>query len=107
MPPRGPTKLSNDARALLRPRGAARAGWASEPLDTFRDPTDRRAGSGWWSLQPVRAVKPPEVGPPDGPLNEIDYFLLQNLDRAGRAPAPPADPRTLIRRLYFDLIGLP
>ena len=41
------------------------------------------------------------------PINEIDYFVAQRLEKAGLAPALPAEPQTLIRRLYFDLIGLP
>jgi hypothetical protein len=107
MPPRGRTKLGNDERALLRQWVAAGARWAADPIDVFRYTSDRRAGYDWWSLQPLRAVKPPEARHSDWPVNEIDYFILQRLERAGLAPAAPAEPRTLIRRLYFDLIGLP
>ena len=39
--------------------------------------------------------------------NPVDAFVLRNLQSAGLEPAPPADRRTLIRRVYFDLIGLP
>src|SRR5262249_54717076 len=60
----------------------------------------------WWSLQPLRAVKRPETNT-NWPINEIDYFVAQRLEKAGLAPAPTAQPRTLIRRLYFDVIGLP
>src|SRR5205823_11161456 len=37
----------------------------------------------------------------------VDAFVLSRLERQGMAPNPEADRRTLIRRLYFDLLGLP
>jgi cytochrome c553 len=39
--------------------------------------------------------------------NPIDYFVAARLQQSGLAPSPPADRRTLLRRLYFDLLGLP
>src|SRR5262245_35685934 len=66
-------------------------------------------GEVWWSLRPV--VKPPlpEVSGAhaDWPRNPIDRFILAQLRQKGLAPAPPADRRTLLRRVTFDLIGLP
>jgi hypothetical protein len=59
---------------------------------------------GHWSFEPVRAVeKKPEA--PRG--NEVDWLISQKLLAAGVAPAPLADKRTLLRRLSFDLTGLP
>jgi hypothetical protein len=55
-----------------------------------------------WAFQPV---KRPEV--PPGAANPIDAFVLQKLSEKGLTLSPPAEPRTLIRRIYFDLIGLP
>jgi hypothetical protein len=105
MPPKGRVKLGKDERALLRHWVAAGAGWVSDPIDVFRYTSDRRAGYDWWSLQPLHMVRLPEMDP--STKNEIDYFILQRLEKSGLSPAPPAEPRTLIRRLYFDLLGLP
>lgn len=49
----------------------------------------------------------PAVSLADWPRNPIDHFVLAELDEQGLSPAPDADRRTLIRRLYFDLLGLP
>ena len=64
-------------------------------------------GYDWWSLQPVRPPPPGRAGRQLGPRNGIDRFILARLEDEGPAPAPEADRRTLIRRLTFDLIGLP
>jgi mono/diheme cytochrome c family protein len=55
-----------------------------------------------WAFQPV---KKPNV--PATTANPIDHFVRAKLAKAGATPAPQADPRTLIRRATFDLIGLP
>jgi mono/diheme cytochrome c family protein len=56
-----------------------------------------------WSFQPVR--RPPV--PANGKSNPIDAFLFAKLDEKGLAFSPPADAATLIRRMSFDVIGLP
>jgi hypothetical protein len=61
----------------------------------------------WWAFQPVRAVTPPAVKDTAWPRSEIDRFILARLEARGIPPAPPADRRTLIRRVTFDLTGLP
>ncbi len=60
-----------------------------------------------WAFQPIREISPPSVKHSKWPKTEIDRFILARLEAAGRAPAVAADPRTLIRRMSFDLIGLP
>jgi hypothetical protein len=57
-----------------------------------------------WSFQ---QVKRPAVPARPGVANPVDAFLLAKFDPAGLTFAPPADKRTLLRRVYFDLIGLP
>ena len=61
----------------------------------------------FWAFQPLRAKPLPTVEDQNWPKNEIDRFLLAAMEEQGVAPAPPADNRTLIRRVTFDLTGLP
>ncbi len=63
-----------------------------------------------WSFVPRSNPQPPVFGDPTDSAwvaNEIDAFVLARLREAGLRPAPPADRATLIRRLSFDLAGLP
>jgi hypothetical protein len=60
-----------------------------------------------WAWQPVRAGDPPAVKNGAWPRSPVDPFILAQLEARGLAPAPAADRRTLLRRLSFDLIGLP
>ena len=62
---------------------------------------------GLWSFQPVRNSTPPDVQNYLWPRDSLDRFVLSRIEDAGLAPSPDADPQTLVRRLYFDLIGLP
>lgn len=60
-----------------------------------------------WAYQPVVKPEPPKVKNEAWAQSPIDRFVLTKLEQAGLEPNPQADRRTLIRRLYFDLIGLP
>ena len=60
-----------------------------------------------WAWQPVRSSSPPTVRNQQWPRGAIDTFLLARLEENGLEPAPPVDRNTLIRRLSFDLRGLP
>ncbi len=60
-----------------------------------------------WSFLPLRESPTPSVRNKQWPQSRMDQFLLAKQEKAGLKPAPPADPRALIRRLYFDLTGLP
>lgn len=60
-----------------------------------------------WSLQPVVDPPVPKVMDTTWPLDSIDHFTLARMEAADLRPTQPASPRHLIRRLSFDLIGLP
>jgi len=66
----------------------------------------------FWAFRPVVRPEPPPIPPATGaarPLahNAIDRFILARLAADGIEPVPEADRRTLIRRVFFDLVGLP
>jgi hypothetical protein len=60
-----------------------------------------------WAWQPLRCAPPPAVKNEAWVRRPLDRFLLARLEERGLEPAPAVDPRTLIRRLSFDLVGLP
>jgi cytochrome c553 len=65
------------------------------------------ADRAWWAFKPISRPTPPRVRHGDRVANSIDAFVLAKLEEKGLEPNPLADKRTLIRRAYFDLIGLP
>jgi hypothetical protein len=75
--------------------------------DATATTTGKRAGLDWWSLQPPREHALPAVRDASWAINPIDRFVLAKLESAGLRPSPEADRRTLIRRVTFDLTGLP
>ena len=64
-------------------------------------------GRAFWSFKPITNPKSPKVAQGDWVKNTIDAFVLARLEQQGLAPAPRADKRTLLRRVTFDLTGLP
>jgi len=67
-------------------------------------------GAPWqkhWAFESPAAAEPPDVRDRAWVRNPIDAFILATLEKRGLAPAAPADPRALIRRLYYELTGLP
>ncbi|MHC4875054.1 MAG: PSD1 and planctomycete cytochrome C domain-containing protein [Planctomycetota bacterium] len=60
-----------------------------------------------WAFQPIERVSPPEVVRADWSVTPIDRFVLARQEAAGLQPSPSADRATLLRRVYFALIGLP
>lgn len=77
---------------------------ARSPQVGFTD-DDRR----WWAIQPLASPGVPEISGTHShwPRNDVDRFLLSAMQKAGLSPAPEADRATLIRRVTFDLTGLP
>lgn len=105
MPPENP--LGNDEKKVLQKWIADGAKWGSVAIDRYRYTTATRAGYDWWSLQPLGAVTPPKVEDSHWPLTEIDQFVLKRLRENQLGPSRPAAPRILVRRLFYDLVGLP
>jgi hypothetical protein len=107
MPPGGklPDRVIADFETWIS-RGAAdpRAG---EPATPAAKPMDVEAAKRFWAFQPPRTHAPPPVRDAAWPRKMIDHFLLARLERAGLGPSAPADRRTWLRRVSFDLIGLP
>jgi hypothetical protein len=85
-----PDEAGSTAKLTLRPRGKI-------------TDEDRQ----WWAFQPVRKPSLPPDSTNGWAQNPIDRFIHDRLRREGLTPAPAADPRAFIRRVTFDLIGLP
>lgn len=71
-----------------------------------KDPFSARQRS-FWSFQKMKRTDPPTVEHRDWARNPVDAFILARLESKGLTPNPPADKVTLLRRVSFDLIGLP
>ncbi|MEX2285432.1 MAG: DUF1549 domain-containing protein, partial [Planctomycetaceae bacterium] len=61
----------------------------------------------FWAYRPLSRVAPPAVKNPDACLSPVDNFVESKLEERNLEPNPQTDRRHLIRRAYFDLIGLP
>ena len=68
---------------------------------------DLEAGRQFWAFRKIQATNPPAIQNKQWPVDDIDHFILAKLEAKGLRPNDPADPETLIRRVYFDLTGLP
>ncbi len=61
----------------------------------------------YWAFRPLQNVTPPAVADADWPRGAVDRFILATLESSNLPPAPDADPRALVRRVHYDLTGLP
>ncbi len=108
MPPSG--RLADDEierlEAWIR-MGAPDPRSEQAPAVVREDPAQPASGEGWWSLRPVGHTRVPVVDDSSWVRNDIDRFVLARLESAGLAPSPQADRLTLLRRITFDLTGLP
>ncbi|MEJ6572844.1 MAG: PSD1 and planctomycete cytochrome C domain-containing protein [Akkermansiaceae bacterium] len=89
-PPKSHKKITKKEAELLRQ-------WIAEGAE-YKDP--------WTYLDPVKSPTP-TVKNASWPSNWVDHFILARLETKGLSPSPDADPVTLVRRLHFDLVGLP
>ena len=97
--PKGAKKLSADEIAAIKIWIAAGAHW---PAGFVFDPAKP-----WWSLAPLMRQPIPRVNNAAWPRTPVDAFILKSLEDKSLSSAGEADRRTLIRRLSFDLHGLP
>lgn len=72
-----------------------------------KEQIDIAAGKQFWSFQPLTDPQPPTIKNTAWAKTEIDPFILDRLEAKQLAPNPQASRRTLIRRAYYDLWGLP
>jgi hypothetical protein len=99
--------VSEDPHERMPPGDSSRA-LTAEQVETVRRWIEQGAAyEDHWAFQPPQRPPLPEVRDPAWPRNEIDYFVLAQLERMGIAPSREADRATLIRRLSLDLLGLP
>lgn len=109
MPPKG--KLSAKDIQTLERWVKMGAPWTQEAAPTARnvrpefDLSQRR--NDHWVWQPIQSPAIPIVADEAWPRDSLDQFVLANLEAAGLQPAEDADRLAIMRRLYFDLIGLP
>ncbi|MDB5311449.1 MAG: Planctomycete cytochrome [Gemmataceae bacterium] len=109
MPPKG--KLAAEDVAVLTAWVKGGAPWPEGGSATQGGPAAKfdiaARAKAHWSFQPVKRPAVPDLRGHPAPRNPVDAFLLAKLEPAGLTFAPPAEKRVLIRRVYFDLIGLP
>jgi len=80
-----------------------KAGGLDKSKELIVSDEDRR----YWAFRPLAQQTPPQVKDAAWPRSDIDRFLLVKMESHGVKPVADADPRMLIRRAYFDTIGLP
>jgi len=109
MPPSGklpPETIADFERWISRGAADPRDG-SGVPVAAAAPTIDFAKGRQFWSFQPPRAFPLPAVKNAGWPRKRVDGFVLAPLEEAGLAPAADADRRTWLRRVTFDLIGLP
>jgi Protein of unknown function (DUF1553)/Protein of unknown function (DUF1549)/Planctomycete cytochrome C len=105
MPPRG--KLLDTDIAILAEWIRRGVPYPGPTTTVAKSAINIEEGRKFWAFRPLAASPPPPVRDSSWPRRRIDGFLLAALENKGLAPSPETDRRTLIRRLSFDLTGLP
>ena len=105
MPPAGPLPQS-EVDDLVRwiAEGAV---WPDDAVQVQKPYVISDDHKAHWAFQPLNAVPVPSPDSADSAANAIDRFLLAELEDKGLRPSPPAGKRVLIRRVTYDLTGLP
>ncbi len=85
----------------------ARSADPSPAPNAERSGIDLEQGRRFWCFQPLKNFPLPSARQKDWPRSPVDNFILARLEEKGIAPAPPADKLTWLRRVTFDLTGLP
>lgn len=113
MPPKA-SKLSDGEISILTDWVQAGAPWLAEKQGGEAAGIKRRKPGKitdedrkWWAFQPVAAVVPPSSNSADFIQNDVDRFIFNRLEQEQLVPAPQASSEVLIRRVTFDLTGLP
>jgi len=109
MPPKeklSPTEIADLAAWVKMGAPDPRKAMAKDPAKVAGG-MSLEEGRKFWSFQPVKDSPPPKVRDATWPRTAVDHFILARLEGAGVTPAPVADKRTLLRRVTFDLTGLP
>ena len=100
--------LNDQERQSVEGYLADKFGLTLKPLKNVAPPaTFTAAERSFWAYQPVRDTQPPTVTNQTWAQTPVDRFVLARLEVLGLVPAPPADKLTLLRRVTFDLTGLP
>jgi hypothetical protein len=109
MPPASAAKLSQKEIDILT--RWVKAGAPGLPAQAIaipkKGPDITEQDRSYWAYQPVKRPEVPVVKDSTWAKNPIDAFILSRLEAKGLSPAAPADRLTLVRRAYYDLIGLP
>src|SRR5436190_12956520 len=103
MPPSGP-RLTPEEIAKLKSWIDAGAAWTAASASTEGQ---NKARHPHWAFQPISQPNPPQTAVTTWVRNPIDSFVLSRLEKEKVQPAPEAAKRTLLRRVSFDLTGLP
>lgn len=107
MPPKGrlPAAAIEDLRTWVKRGAPWPAGEREQRKSAGFDLAARR--SSHWAWQPIRAVQPPDISDTRWSANAVDRFIFAKLREAKLAPASPAAAHAILRRVYFDIVGLP
>ncbi len=105
MPPKG-EKLTDEQIAAITEWVRLGAPRPEQPSRLNRRRTTA-SDTSWWSFQPLTRPAIPEVNGTRSSANPIDRFILAQLEAKGLGLSPEAERRALVRRVYFDVTGLP